>query len=78
MPNFGFTTTPRVFKSDGVDNYAKLTTATIAGLTDREFNNLRKAIKDIVGMVNPTAADTTMSISASLTSGSLCVINCTL
>jgi hypothetical protein len=72
-----FTTTPRAFRDDVINNQGKAGASNIAKLTEAEWYGVRALISDAFGMLNAPSIDKTATCSLSLTSGSLVVLQLT-
>lgn len=79
MPNFDFTTTPRKGRDEvvhgGVSSGRKVASSV---LTDKERDALAELVDAALRYLNKEAVDSTMTVSASLTSGSIVKFTCTL
>lgn len=79
MPNFDFTTTPRRHRDEvvhgGASSSRKVASAT---LTDREEDAVAQLVGAAIRYLNRDAADNTVTVSASLTSGSIVKFTCSI
>lgn len=74
---FNFTTTPRAYLSDALNNPVKLGATYTAAATDRELQRTHQLIGAAFELLRVTNIDATATCTGSLTSGSIVTLNLT-